>query len=87
MPFRSPYLAWSRDRPDPTTITRNYLGDRMPVPGLELLQEAAPCPWQHTLVQLLIEPPCPPVAVMAPLQEGPYRPARRSRGIGRHHGR
>ena len=87
MSLRSPYLAWSSDKPDPTVITATYLGGRMPVPGLELLQEAAPCPWQHNLVEMLIEQPCPRMAVMEPLREGPYRPSRRSRGIGRHHGR
>ena len=87
MPFRLPYLAWSSDKPDPTILAGTHLGSRMPVPELELLQEAAPCRWQHTLVQLLMEQPCPRADDMAPLREGPYCLARRSRGIGRHHGR
>jgi hypothetical protein len=87
MSFRSPHLAWASDKPDPTIVTETYLNGRMPSREMETLQETVPCPWQHTLLQLLTEQPFSPIATTAQLREGPYRPARRSRGIGRHHGR
>ncbi len=87
MLFRSPHLAWASDKPDPTIVNGSSLSGRTPFREAETLQEAAPCPWRHTLIQLLTEQPFSPVAATARLQEGPYRPARRNRGIGRHHGR